>query len=41
VYVIREDLAKQEGLKLNASIGIVVVALIYGHHRIVLEVRIA
>jgi hypothetical protein len=41
VYAIREALAKQEGLEFNANKGVVGVVLIYSHHRIVLEPRIA
>ena len=41
VYAIREAPAKQRGLEFNASKGVVGVALIYSHHRIVLEARIA
>jgi len=41
VYVVREAPAKQEGLEINASYGVVGVASIYSHLRIVLEARIA
>jgi hypothetical protein len=40
VYGIREATAKQEGLEFNGSKGVVGVALIYSHHRIVLEARV-
>jgi hypothetical protein len=41
VYGIREAPAKEEGLEFNVSKGAVGVTLIYCHHRIVLEARIA
>jgi hypothetical protein len=41
VYGIREALTKQEGLGFNANKCVVGVTLIYSHHRIVLEGRIA
>ena len=41
VYAIKEAPAKQEGLELNASKGVVGVGLIYSHHRILLEAKIA
>jgi len=41
VYTIKGAPAKQEGLEFDASEGVVEAALIYSHHRIVLEARIA
>jgi hypothetical protein len=41
VYSIRHDIAKQEGLEFNVNKSVLGVALIYSHHRIVLEARIA
>jgi hypothetical protein len=40
VYGIREAPAKQEDLEFSASKGAVSVALIYGHHRMMLEASI-
>ena len=40
-YAIMEPPAKPECPKFNASKGVVDVALIYSHHRIVLKARIA
>jgi hypothetical protein len=40
MYAIRQFVAKQEGLEFSAKKCVVGVALIYGHHRIVLEARI-
>ena len=41
LYTIKGAPAKQEGLEFNASEGVVGVALIFSHQRIVLEARIA
>jgi hypothetical protein len=40
VYGIMHDIAKQEGLEFKANKCVLGVALIYSHHRIVLEARI-
>ena len=41
MYIIRQAAAKQEGLEINGSKGVVGVVLIYSNHRFVLEDRIA